>query len=27
MEAEKTEKNIKTFYDLMMETTSRDNFF
>ena len=27
MEAEKTEKNIKIFYDLMMETTSRDNFF
>lgn len=25
-EAEKTEKNIKIFYNLMLETTSRDNF-
>lgn len=25
-EAEKTDENIKIFYDLMMETTSRDNF-
>lgn len=24
---EKTDENIKIFYDLMMETTSRDNFF
>ena len=26
-EAEKNDENIKIFYDLMMETTSRDNFF
>lgn len=26
-EAEKTEENIKIFYDLMIETTSRDGFF
>lgn len=26
-EAEKTDENIKIFYDLVLETTSRDNFF